>query len=119
MIAQLEETAKATVAAPVASTAPTGPRTSSVSKTWKARIKGTPEHDPNPQPSITELTPPQRAHVLAAMKAVVDGREPLTLFEINWKALNARAKADENGLQIVGFEAYADLGLRSKPGARR
>ena len=55
----------------------------------------------------------------ALLKAIIDGRESISLIELNWSALNARAKAEKAAFCITGFEAFADTGLRAKPGARR
>lgn len=108
-----------TATAPPVSAPSTAPplRHNSVAGTWKSRIKGTPA-DAEPNPDLTEITPAQRAHVLALLKAIIDGKEDLTCIEINWKKLNGQAKADKSALAITGIESFQDGGVRAKPGRR-
>lgn len=115
VVEQLREQVDTAVAPPVAGPSFSAPKSNSVTKTWKARIKGTPA-DAEPNPAMAEITPMQRPHILAAMKAVIDGALPITVFEINWKVVNGRAKGEEAQMVMPGFEAFADTGLRSKPG---
>lgn len=103
---------------PVAATAPAPLAYSTVTKTWKARIAGTPA-DADPNPAMSELTPAQQVEIKKLMAEVLAGRQPLTRFEINWSPLNASAKADKVTMTIPGIEAYEDLGSRAKPGRRK
>lgn len=80
---------------------------------WKARLCGTLSADA-PNPSMAELTPPQIESVKQAMRAVLEGQAPLTLFEINWTALNARARAEKATFRVPGFEAFEDGGVRGR-----
>lgn len=102
---------------PVAATAPAPLAHSTVTKTWKARVAGTPA-DAVANPSMADLTPAQQAEILKLMKDVVTGGTPLTVFEINWSLLNARAKAEKGTLTLPGIEAYEELSTRAKAGRR-
>lgn len=102
---------------PVAATAPAPLRHSTVTKTWKARIVGTPA-DAAPNPSMAELTPAQQAEIRKLMAEVVAGRQPMTRFEINWSPLNASAKAEKSTMAVPGIEAYEELSTRAKAGRR-
>lgn len=114
VVEELKRQAEVATAPPVAPAVQTPVmRGSSVVATWKARIAGTPA-DADPNPESNALTPAQHLEVLKLLKAVVDGRAPITAVELNWKYLNARAKADKSTLSIPGIEAYEDLGVRSK-----
>lgn len=114
VVEELEKRAETAVAPPVAApiAAPAMKNTTTVT-TWKARIKGTPaEADPNPK--MAEITGAQRLQVLALMQGVIDGRDPITAFELNWSVLNGRAKADKSTLSITGIEAFQEGGVRAK-----
>lgn len=119
VLEQLETEARTATAPPVATqeSTRTALKSTSVVSTWKPRPKGT-DGSGNQQPSMTDLTPAQKVHVLAAMKAAFEGRSPLQVFEINWTYLNARARADKGAFSIEGFEVYEDGGTRAK-GARK
>jgi hypothetical protein len=116
VVEQLEEQAKTVTAPPVSST--TTPREtlkgSAVTTTRKARPKGTEGAAADQQPGMAMLTPGQRLHVLEAMKAVIDGRAPLLVFEINYSYLDSRAKSDKLTFNLPGFELYEVGGLRGK-----
>jgi hypothetical protein len=88
-----------------------------VTKTWKARVKGSPA-DAAPNPAMAELTPAQQAVVLELVKAVAAGAVPLTALDLNWSYLNARAKAEKGTLAIPGIAPYEEQGTRAKPGRR-
>jgi hypothetical protein len=98
---------------PQSAVAPAALRSSSVVKTWKARIAGTPADD-EPLPDIASLTPAQRIQVLKLLDAIIAGAAPLTCIEINTSYLSSRAKADKSTLAIPGIEAYEDMGTRAK-----
>jgi hypothetical protein len=102
---------------PVAATAPAPLAHSTVTKTWKARIAGTPA-DANPTPSMAELTPAQQHEVRKLMAEIVAGRQPLTMLEIPWATWQARARAEKSTLAIPGIEAYEEIGTRAKAGRR-
>ena len=116
LIEQLEEQAQTVTAPPVAS-APAPRETlrgSTVTITRKARPKGTEGAAADQQPGMAMLTPAQRLSVLEAMKAVVDGRAPLLVFEIAYAYLDSRAKSDKTTFNIPGFEMYEVGGVRGK-----
>lgn len=92
---------------------------STVVRTWRCRIVGTPADAVEAQPEMEALTTAQRAQVLKAMQAVVEGRAPLLAFAINWKFLDQTAKAQKSTFGLPGFESYEDEGTRSKPSRRR
>ena len=45
---------------------------------------------------------------------VIEGRAAMTLFELNWSALNARAKAEKSALSVPGVEAFEEGSVRAK-----
>ena len=92
-------------------------RSSSTVTTWKARLVGT-SADAEPNPEVVALTPAQRLQVFALLRDILDGKAPLGAIELNWKYLNARAKADRKTMSIAGVEPYQDTGLRAKSGRR-
>lgn len=80
---------------------------------WRVRPRGTPAHQ-DPHPGMADLTPGQREQVLVALRAVLDGKAPLVVFEINYSYLDARARADKSTFAIPGFEAFDQGGIRAK-----
>lgn len=102
---------------PVAATAPAPLAHSTVTKTWKARIAGTPA-DADPLPPVADLSAAQRASVIELLKAIVAGAAPLTCIELNASYLNGRAKADKSTLSIPGIAAFEELSTRAKAGRR-
>jgi hypothetical protein len=121
VVQELQERAKTATAPPVStfrSAASAGPLKGNTSvSAWKARIKGTPPTD-EPNPSMDQLSPTQKAQVLELMKAVVAGQQPLTCFDLNWSVLNGRAKAEKGTLDIVGIEAFESGSVRAKGGRK-
>lgn len=115
VIEELQQKAETATAAPVARASFGGSRLagSSIVKSYKCRIKGTPG-DAEPNPKMSEITPAQAVHVRALMQDIIDNKAPLTAFEFNWSVLNGRAKADKNTFEMAGLEAFEDAGLRSK-----
>jgi hypothetical protein len=115
VVEQMQQEAETATAPPVGtrSTPATTMRNSTVTKTWKARVQGTPATD-EPNPETADLNAAQRHQVLEAMKAIIDGRAPLAVFAINWSYLNKRAAADKSAMGIPGFEAFQVGGLRAK-----
>lgn len=114
VVQELKRQAETATAPPVPDmAAPPKLSDSTVVKTWKARIAGTPASE-NPNPSTAELTPPQRAHVMELLSAIVRGEASLALVDLNWSAINARAKAEKAAFAIAGLESFEDIGLRSK-----
>ena len=86
--------------------------------TWKARVQDTPPDAINPNPAMADLSLAQRARVLELLADIVETRRNLTAVEINWKVLNARAKAERSAFSVPGFEAFESGGTRAKPGKR-
>lgn len=118
VVEDLKQQSLTATAPPVAAPSTAPPlRHNSVAGTWKSRLKGT-AADAEPNPDMTALTPVQRSHALALLKAILDNKEDLTCIEINWKKLNSQAKADRSALNITGIEAFQDGGVRAKPGRR-
>lgn len=119
VVQQLETEARTATAPPLPLYDPgkTALKSTSVVSTWKPRLKGT-ESSGNQQPGMADLTPAQKVAVLAAMKAVIEGRGPLQVFEISWTYANARARADKKAFNIEGFEPYEDGSTRGKAGRR-
>jgi hypothetical protein len=117
VVQEMQEQAKAATAPPVArpSSVGGGLRNSSVTKSWKARIVGTPA-EAEPNPSTTELTPAQRPQVMALLKAILEGRAPIAAIDLNWSYLNKRAGADKSAIGIPGIEAFQVGGVRGKGG---
>lgn len=89
---------------------------STPAKTWKCRLIGTPGSS-EPNPSMADLTPDQRAQVLTLMKAVIAGQAPLVFFELSWTAMNKRAVAERQTLSIPGIETFEAGTLRAKKGS--
>ena len=118
IVQQMRHAAAVATAAPVPVNpiAPTLASTT-VTKTWRARIAGTPA-DAEPRPAMADLSPAQQLEVRKLLGEIVAGRLPLTLLELNYSALNDRAKAEKGTLAIPGIEAYEDIGTRAKPGRR-
>ncbi len=119
VVEQLQAEAQTATAPPLPlyDTTKSALKSTSVVSTWKPRPKGT-ESAGNHQPFMNDLTPAQKVHVLAAMKAVIEGRSPFSVFEINWTYLNARARADKKAFNIEGFEVYEDGSTRGRGGRR-
>jgi len=118
VVEQMRKQAETATAPPVpqSAVAPAALRSSSVVKTWKARIAGTPA-DADPLPDLATVTPAQRVEVLKLLAAIIAGTAPLTCIDLNTSYLGQRAKADKSTLAIPGIEAFEDLGTRAK-GAR-
>lgn len=113
VVEQLKKRVETAVAPPVPVAAPVKMAGTSVVTTWKARIKGTPA-DADPNPDMAEITPEQRDQVIEMLKGIVAGTVPITVIELSWSVLNARAKSDKGTLAITGIEAYADGAVRSR-----
>lgn len=90
---------------------------STTTNVWKCRLVGT-EADTEPNPETADLTNAQRAAMLTLLRAIVEGKAPLAAVSVNWKAMNARAKAEKQAFAVPGLEAFATGGLRAKPGRR-
>jgi hypothetical protein len=63
---------------------------------------------------MDELTPDQIRAVYACMREVVEGKAPLTFFDLNWSKINTRANADRATFSVPGFEAFDAGGVRGK-----
>jgi len=117
VVERMQAEAATVKAAPVPVVAPAPLKSTTVTKTWKARIKGTPA-DAEPNPDTSALTGEQKAEIYTLLAAIIAGHQPIALISVNWGTLNSRAKAEKGTLAIPGIEAYEDLGTRSKPGRR-
>lgn len=119
LIEQLQEQAQ-TITAPPVTTPVTTPRetlrSNVISDTWKVRLEGTPASALVLQPEKTaEMTDAERASVLKLLKAIVDGKAPISLVRVDWTTANQRVKADKGTLAIAGLVAYeASGGTRGK-----
>jgi hypothetical protein len=123
VVQQLQHEAKTATAPPVSHGTGLfgggGLRSSTVAENWKARLSATDRAADVLNPEMAKLSAEELHCIRNAMKAVLEGRAPVTIFEINWSWVNARAKADKKTFAIEGFVAE-DLGsLRAKPSARR
>ena len=118
VVERMQAEAQTVKAAPVPVVAATPAlKSTTVTKTWKARITGTPA-DAEPNPETSELTGEQKAQIYALLSAIIAGHQPMALIELSWGTLNSRAKAEKSTLAIPGIEAYEDLGTRARPGRR-
>lgn len=115
IVDELHRQAETATAPPVAAphSAPPALKGSSTVTTWKARLVGTSGAE-EPNPCSADFTVAQRGQALTLLKAILDGRAPLTAVEINWSYLNSRAKADKSTLAIPGIEAFEVGGVRAK-----
>lgn len=121
VIQQLELEAETATAPPVQATSTPAPtlRSSTVVPNWKGFLKSTDKAAVDLQPEMANLTPALREDVKTAMRAVLEGKAPITVFEINWSVVDKRAKADKKTFAIPGFVAEDIGGIRAKPGRRR
>jgi hypothetical protein len=123
VVQQLQQEAKTATAPPVSHGTGLfgggGLRSSTVAENWKARLTATDRAADVLNPEMAKLSAEELHCVRSAMKAVLEGRAPVTIFEINWSWVNARAKADKKTFTIEGFVAEDIGSLRAKPGARR
>lgn len=113
VVEELQRRVETAVAPPVPEVAAPVMRSTSTVTTWKARPKGTPA-SAEPNPDMADLTLAQRERVLELMRAVLEKRVEITVFELNWKKLNDRAKADRGTFDLPGFEAFECGGVRAK-----
>lgn len=120
VIEQLEFEAETATAPPVTPQEPavSAPLSTSITRPYKSRLVGTPGDAEDQQPKMADLTPMQRIAVITAMKACIEGRAPLTVFEIGYSYTDKRAKADKSAFAIPGFEVFEDSGTRAKPARR-
>ena len=120
VVQELEFEAQHATAPPIQQTAVTPTLTrSTVVENWQPRLTATDRAAPELQPCMAQLSPAEQACVRTAMKAVLEGRNPLTIFEINWSVICKRAKADKKTFSLEGFVAE-DLGaVRAKRGPRK
>jgi hypothetical protein len=118
VVEQMAAQAKVATAPPVPVIPTAAPLAhTTVTKTWKARVKGTPA-DAEPIPDTAALTPAQHLQVVELLKAIVAGDVPIVAVKLNDSYLNSRAKAEKQTLAIPGFEAYEEQGTRARPGRR-
>jgi len=112
----LRRQAETATAAPVAAETPALSSSVPVG-TWRGRPVGTaPEADPNP--AIAELTAGQLESVYALLAHIVRERRDITAIELNYKTINARARAEKSVFSLPGFEAIEIGGARAKGGKR-
>lgn len=115
VVDEMRKKAETVTAPPVATTAAEPPKLSgqTVVKTWMSRVVGTPA-DAEPNPTIAEMSPALLAEVMVLLKAITEGRAPITAIEINWSVCNQRAKSDKSTMNIPGLEAFESVGVRAK-----
>jgi len=114
VVEELKRQAETATAPPIATPAAVpSMRGSTTVTSWKARLTGTPG-DAKPNPTMDALSVPQRHRVLELLRAILDGKAPLTALDLNWSYLNKRAKADKNTLTIAGIEAFEEGSVRAK-----
>jgi hypothetical protein len=107
----LKEQAKQAVGAPVSSYDMPQLDRSSEAKRWKARLIGTAD-DASLNPETQDLVEAQEHAMRLLVRAVADGKQPLTLLQIDWKVANARATSDRKAMNIPGLEAVEVSSLR-------
>lgn len=114
IVEQLRREAETVTAPPVAAqiAAPVM-KSTTVTTTWKARLKGSPA-EADPHPDIADLTPLQHARALELLAGIIAGKDPIAAIAIDWSYLDKRAKADKSTLAISGIESFEDGGVRSK-----
>lgn len=113
VVAALKEAAKSAAAPPVHSpVAAPQLRNSTTVQNWKARPVGDPDAEPNPDTS--DMTPAQQEAMMLLVRAIAEGRAPLSLVNVDWSAANARAKAEKSTMAIPGLEAYDHGTTRGK-----
>lgn len=118
LIEQLQGQSETITAPPVATTVSTPRETlrgTTVVDTWKVRLKGTLSSAMVMQPEKTaDMTDAERASVLELLKAIVEGKAPLSLIRVDWTTANQRVKADKGTLAIPGLLPYEAGGTRGK-----
>lgn len=113
VVAQLQQQAQVATAPPVSAVAPPALAHTATAALWKARLRGTlPGAEPHPE--TADMTEPQRLSFLQVIRAVFEGRAPLSLLSMNWTSADARAKADKGTLAIEGLEAFDAGSIRGK-----
>lgn len=118
VVEALERKAETATAPPVQHAyAPPPLANTSVAENWKARLRGT-TGDMEPNPDMADLTVDQQESVRRLMSQVVQGLAPLTCFDINWSALNKRAKSEKTTLDLAGVEAFDEGSTRQRRGRR-
>lgn len=111
------ETATAPPVAQASTYAPPKTAGTTVTKTWKCRLRGNPA-DADPNPEMALLDPVQRERAFELLRAILDGQAPIAAIDFNWSYLNNRAKADKTTFRMAGLEAYEELNTRAKGGRR-
>lgn len=114
VVEELQRQAETATAPPVPTPTPAPVlQNSTTVTTWKARLAGS-HADADPNPKMADVPMGQRRAVFDLLRAIVDGKAPITALELNWAVLNARAKSDKSTLAIPGIEAFADGSVRAK-----
>lgn len=117
-VEEMREVAKTVVAPPVARREPPPLASSSVVEKWKVRLAGTPAED-EPHPAVKDLTNAQRASLFLLLRAVLDGKAPVSVIkELDWGYLDKRAASERTALALPGLEAYDAGSVRAKPARR-
>jgi hypothetical protein len=118
LLEQLEEQAKTATAPPVNTTVQTPRETlrgTTVVDTWKVRLEGTPASALVLQPEKTaEMSAEERTSVLKLLKAILEGKAPISLIRVDWTTANQRVKAEKGTLAIPGLVPYEAGGTRGK-----
>ena len=82
--------------------------TSSATRTvWKGRLKGTDRSGEDHDESKLTL-----------IRAIAQGVAPLAYVDLNWSAINKRASADKDTMDVPGLEAYEEGKLTARGGRR-
>ena len=79
------------------------------------KVKENEPADAEPNPASNELTAAQQERVFELLRAIVDGKAPITLIDVNWSLANRRAVAEKSTMSIPGLEAVDIGGTRAKP----
>lgn len=114
VVEALKERAATAVAPPVPTPAPVPVLANSApTAKWRAKFVGTlPGSEPNP--ATKDLTGDQMASLMLLLRAIVDGRAPLALVDVNWSAANKKAGAEGTTMCVPGLEAFDEGGTRAK-----
>ncbi len=114
VVKELKQQAKTATAPPVSLPSRSPLKQTKVAQSWKACPAGTTDAD-DPNPEMADATPAQLEGIRALMRACLDGAPgtSMTMFEVRWPALNARAVNERTAMRIPGIEAR-DVGRLSR-----
>lgn len=113
VLAMLETQAEGAKAAPLAVAETPALKGSALVSSWKARLVGTVD-GAEINPAITDLSPAQLESVYALLEDIVRNRRNLAAVDLNWSAINARARAEKSVFAMAGLEAVEVGGTRAK-----